>query len=101
MPQHRTVTPGYTVIYPNRDKPASRTTKAIVILILLVSVALMLIVTVGGWSRRRRPRIMGRRGRGGTGLRASFRCSWAKARGGSSPSARMSVTSGCQAEKPT
>jgi len=51
MAHQRTVTPGYTVIYPNRDKPASRTTKAIVILILLVSVALMLIVTVGGWSK--------------------------------------------------
>jgi len=51
MPPHRTVTPGYTVIYPNRDKASSRTTKAIVILILLVSVGLMLIVTVGGWSK--------------------------------------------------
>lgn len=51
MPQHRTVTPGYTVIYPNRDKASSKTTKAIVILILLVSVGLMLIVTVGGWSK--------------------------------------------------
>jgi lysylphosphatidylglycerol synthetase-like protein (DUF2156 family) len=51
MPQRRMVTPGYTVIYPNRDKPSSKTTKAIVILLLLVSVALMLIVTVGGWSK--------------------------------------------------
>jgi hypothetical protein len=45
------VTPGYTVIYPNREKAASKTTKAIVVLILLVSVGLMLIVTVGGWSK--------------------------------------------------
>jgi hypothetical protein len=50
-PQHRTVTPGYTVIYPNRDKPGSKTTKAIVVLIMLVSVGLMLIVTIGGWSK--------------------------------------------------
>ena len=45
------VTPGYTVIYPNREKAASKTTKAIVVLIMLVSVALMLIVTIGGWSK--------------------------------------------------
>lgn len=51
MPQRRTVTPGYTVIYPNRDKASSKTTKAIVIALLLISVALMLIVTVGGWSK--------------------------------------------------
>jgi len=51
MPQGRTVTPGYEVVYPNRDKAASKATKAIVVLILLVSVALMLIVTIGGWSK--------------------------------------------------
>ncbi len=51
MPQGRTVTPGYKVVYPNRDKAASKATKAIVVLILLVSVALMLIVTIGGWSK--------------------------------------------------
>jgi hypothetical protein len=42
--------PGYTISYPNRDKPASKATKAIVVLLLLVSVVLMAIVTVGGWS---------------------------------------------------
>ena len=51
MPQGRTVTPGYAVIYPNREKPTSKSTKAIVVLILLVSVGLMLIVTIGGWSK--------------------------------------------------
>lgn len=51
VPQGRTITPGYTVVYPNREKAASHTTKAIVILIMLISVALMLIVTVGGWSK--------------------------------------------------
>lgn len=50
VPQHRIITPGYAVVYPNREKPGSKTTKAIVVLLMLVSVVLMLIVTVGGWS---------------------------------------------------
>jgi hypothetical protein len=48
--QHRTITPGYVVIYPNRDRAASHATKAVVVLLLLVSAALMLAVTFGGWS---------------------------------------------------
>jgi hypothetical protein len=36
--------------HPNREKAASKATKAVVLLLLLVSVALMLIVTIGGWS---------------------------------------------------
>jgi len=51
MPQHRTLTPGYAVVYPNREKATSKSTKAIVVIIMLVSVALMLIVTIGGWSK--------------------------------------------------
>jgi hypothetical protein len=51
VPPARNLPPGYTVIFPNREKAASKATKAIVILILLVSVALMLIVTIGGWSK--------------------------------------------------
>jgi hypothetical protein len=51
VPPARNVQPGYTVIFPNRQKAASKTTRATVILILLVSVALMLIVTIGGWSK--------------------------------------------------
>lgn len=51
MPVGKTLTPGYAVIYPNREKAGSKTTKAIVVLIMLVSVGLMLIVTVGGWSK--------------------------------------------------
>ena len=35
--------------HPNRDKAASKATKAAVILLLLVSAALVTIVTVGGW----------------------------------------------------
>jgi hypothetical protein len=51
MPPGKTITPGYTVIHPNRDKAVCKATKAIVALILLVSVVLMLIVTIGGWSK--------------------------------------------------
>jgi hypothetical protein len=49
--ERRNLRPGYTVIYPNRDKASSRATKLIVILLLLISVGLMLIVTIGGWSK--------------------------------------------------
>jgi hypothetical protein len=47
----RTLTPGYMVVYPNREKATSKSTKLIVVLILLASVGLMLIVTFGGWSK--------------------------------------------------
>ena len=43
--------PDHTIVYPNREKAASKATKAIIVLILLVSVALVLVVTVGGWSK--------------------------------------------------
>lgn len=36
--------------HPNREKAASKATRAVVILLLLVSAGLFLIVTVGGWS---------------------------------------------------
>jgi hypothetical protein len=51
VPQQRTLTPGYAVVYPNRESAASKTTKTIVVLIMLISVALMLILIVGGWSK--------------------------------------------------
>ena len=51
MANHRTVTPGYAVVFPNREKAASKAMKAVVVAILLVSVALLLIVTIGGWSK--------------------------------------------------
>lgn len=51
MAIQRTVTPGYAVVFPNREKAASKAMKALVTVILLVSVALILIVTIGGWSR--------------------------------------------------
>jgi hypothetical protein len=50
MPQQRTLTPGYAVVFPNREKAGSKAMKALVALILLVSVGLILIVTIGGWS---------------------------------------------------
>ena len=50
MARVRNLRPGYVVTYPNRDKAASKATKAIVVVLLLVSVVLMLIVTIGGWS---------------------------------------------------
>ncbi|HUO71610.1 MAG TPA: hypothetical protein VMU39_12600 [Solirubrobacteraceae bacterium] len=51
MPPVRNLRPGYTIVFPNREKAASKATKAIVILLLLVSVVLMLLVTIGGWSK--------------------------------------------------
>src|SRR2546429_5034649 len=43
--------PDFDLVRPNRDKAASKATKAIVFLLLLVSAALVLIVTLGGWSK--------------------------------------------------
>ena len=51
MANRRTVTPGYAVVFPNREKAASKAMKAMVTAILLVSVALLLILTIGGWSQ--------------------------------------------------
>jgi hypothetical protein len=51
MATTRTVTPGYAVVFPNREKAASKAMKAVVALILLISVGLLLIVTIGGWSQ--------------------------------------------------
>ena len=51
MAQQRTVSPGYAVVFPNREKAASKLMKAVVAVILLVSVGLLLIVTIGGWSQ--------------------------------------------------
>jgi len=51
VPPVRNLTPGYTIIYPNRDKASSKAIKAIVVVILLISIALILAVTIGGWSK--------------------------------------------------
>jgi protein-S-isoprenylcysteine O-methyltransferase Ste14 len=42
---------GYHLERPNREKAASKATKAVVILLLLASAFLVFIVTVGGWSK--------------------------------------------------
>ena len=47
----KSVTPGYVVVYPNREKASSQLTKFIVVLLLLASVVLMALLTVGGWSK--------------------------------------------------
>jgi hypothetical protein len=45
------VRPGYELWRPNREKAATKTTKAIVSFILLVSAGLLVIITIGGWTR--------------------------------------------------
>lgn len=42
---------GYEIRRPNRDKAASKSMKAVVLLLLVASIALMVIVTLGGWSQ--------------------------------------------------
>jgi hypothetical protein len=37
--------------HPNREKPESKTTRAIVLLLLIASAALILIIALGGWSK--------------------------------------------------
>jgi hypothetical protein len=37
--------------HPNRDKPGSQTTRALVVGLLLVSAAVLALATVGGWSK--------------------------------------------------
>jgi lysylphosphatidylglycerol synthetase-like protein (DUF2156 family) len=37
--------------YPNRDKPESKQTMAIVVFLLVVSAAVLAIVTIGGWDK--------------------------------------------------
>ena len=43
--------PGYELWRPNREKPASKTMKAVIAFVLLVSAALLVIITIGGWER--------------------------------------------------
>ena len=45
------VRPGYELWRPNREKPETKTTKAIISFVLLVSAALLVIITLGGWTR--------------------------------------------------
>ena len=41
---------GYVIEHPNREKAASKATKAIVVLLLLVTAGLMIVISVGGWA---------------------------------------------------
>jgi lysylphosphatidylglycerol synthetase-like protein (DUF2156 family) len=43
--------PGYELWRPNREKPESKTMKALIALVLLISAGLLLVITIGGWSR--------------------------------------------------
>jgi presenilin-like A22 family membrane protease len=49
MPEKKEVREGYVIEHPNREKAASKATKAVVVLLLLVTAALMVIITIGGW----------------------------------------------------
>jgi lysylphosphatidylglycerol synthetase-like protein (DUF2156 family) len=40
---------GYVIEHPNRDKAASKATRAIVVFLLLASAALVAIISLGGW----------------------------------------------------
>ncbi len=44
-----TTSEGVRLHHPNREKAASKATKAIVVLLLLVSAGLMALITIGGW----------------------------------------------------
>ncbi len=46
---HGEVREGYYIDHPNRDKAASKATKAIVTFLLLASALLMVIISIGGW----------------------------------------------------
>ena len=45
------VRPGYELWRPNREKPETKTTKAIISFVLLVSAGLLVVITLGGWTR--------------------------------------------------
>ena len=46
-----TARPGYELWRPNREKPESKSARALVAFLLLVSAGLALVITVGGWER--------------------------------------------------
>ena len=46
---HGEVREGYVIEHPNREKAASKATKAVITLLLLASAALMVIISIGGW----------------------------------------------------
>jgi hypothetical protein len=40
-----------TVHHPHRDKPESKQTRTIVVILLILSAALILVITIGGWDK--------------------------------------------------
>jgi hypothetical protein len=42
---------GSTVRHPNRDKPESKQTRAIVFVLLVASASLVALITIGGWNK--------------------------------------------------
>jgi len=42
---------GVIIEHPNRDKPGSQTTRALVVALLCISAAVLTIATIGGWSK--------------------------------------------------
>ena len=46
-----TARPGYELWRPNREKPESKTMKALVAFVLLISAGLLVVITLGGWER--------------------------------------------------
>jgi cytochrome bd-type quinol oxidase subunit 2 len=42
---------GYVIEHPNRDRTASKATRAVVVFLLLVSAGLVLVISIGGWAR--------------------------------------------------
>jgi len=49
MAERGVARPGVVIEHPNREKAASKATKAVVVLLLLVSAGLVLAITIGGW----------------------------------------------------
>ncbi len=57
MPKGYEAREGYELWHPNRDKPESKTTKAIVAFVLIASAVLLVIITLGGWERLQSPTV--------------------------------------------
>jgi hypothetical protein len=47
----KSTTPGHVVVYPNREKAASKVMKTIVVILFVASAVLMLLITFSGWSK--------------------------------------------------
>ena len=45
------IRPGYELWRPNREKPESKSARALVVFLLLVTAALAFVIIIGGWTR--------------------------------------------------